>query len=533
MLPGKPSLRGVHLGALTDVLARRHPDRPAVTDPAPTPGVHPGGTRTYDDLEKAVGLLAAAHRSSGRVPGETVLVAVDNRVDTLLHAVALARLGCVPALCNPRLTPAEAAAVADATGADVVVGDPDVLARPELDDDAVTTADLAARIGADAAPPVPPRADADPDAVALLLTTSGTTGHPKAAALTSSGLLGLGGLLGLLPLGHRSGPRGGRDRVLAALPLAHVMGLGVLLAALCAGVEHLHVARFDAAALLDRVEEDRPNVLVGVPTMYADLEAAGADTRDLSSIQLFVSAADTMPDARARRFQRRGAVLRVAGRTVLPAAFVDVYGMVELSGAAAYRLFPPLPGSLPAVGVASPALSMRTVDDSGRPVGWGEVGELQVRGGSVLHEYRGRPDSGPDDDGWFATGDRVRRFPGGLLQFAGREKDRLKVGGFSVFPAEVEHELLGLPDVVEVVLVGVPDERLGDRPVALVVPAGDGFDPQAFLSHAASAVAGYRRPRGVVVVEAVPRGNNGKVDRSAATTLAVEAADAGRVVGAA
>lgn len=533
MLPGKPSLRGVHLGSLTDVLARRHPDRPAVTDPAPTPGVHLGGTRTYDELETAVGLLASAHRSSGRVAGETVLVAVDNRIDTLLHAVALARLGCVPALCNPRLTPTEAAAVARATGADAVVGDADVLARLALDDDTVTTDDLAAWLGTDVATPVPPRSDADPDAVALLLTTSGTTGEPKAAALTSSGLLGVGALLGTLPLGHRSGPRGGRDRVLAALPLAHVMGLGVLLVSLCAGLEHLHAARFDADAVLDRVEADRPNVLVGVPTMYADLEAAGADGRDLSSVQLFVSAADAMPDARARRFQRRGAVLRVAGRTVLPAAFVDVYGMVELSGAAAYRLFPPLPGALPALGVASPALSMRTVDDAGDPVGWGEVGELQVRGGGVLEEYRGRPDAGPGDDGWFATGDRVRRFPGGLLQFAGRDADRLKVGGFSVFPAEVEQELLGLGGIAEVVLVGLPDERLGDRPVALVVPTADGLDPQAFLAQAATAVAGYRRPRGVVVVDAVPRGNNGKVDRTAATALAVEAAGAGRVVGAA
>lgn len=524
--------KGVHLGALTFVLAEAHPDRAAVTDPAPTPGLHPGGTRTFRDLEDAVALLASAHRSSGRVRGETVLVAVGNRVDTVLHAMALARIGCLPALCNPRLTPAEAVAVREATGATVVVGDVDVLARLELDDGdalAVSVDVLTAWLEADHAPRVPANLHADPEDVALLLTTSGTTGAPKAAALTSAGLLGVGGLLTLAPVGMTRGPRAGRDRVLSALPLAHVMGLGVLLLSLCAGVELVHRPRFEPRDFLDAIERERPNVVVGVPTMYADLEAAGVDERDLTSVQAFGSAADAMPDARARRFQRRGALLRVGGRTLLPAAFVDVYGMVEISGAAAYRLFPPSPFGLPAVGVVSPALDVRAVDDDGQPVRHGEVGELQVRGGGVLAGYRGRPEAGPDADGWFATGDRVRLWPGGLLRFAGRDKDRLKVGGFSVFPAEVEQELLGAPHVREVVLVGLPDERLGDRPVALVV-ADDGFDPAAFLARSRAAVAGYRRPRGVTVVDEVPRGNNGKVDRRAATDLGLAADRAGRVV---
>ena len=103
----------------------------------------------------------------------------------------------------------------------------------------------------------------------------------------------------------------------------------------------------------------------------------------------------------------------------------------------------------------------------------------------------------------------------------GRSRDRLKVGGFSVFPAEVETLLREHPDVAEVVLVGVPDDRLGERPVALVVPRRRPFDAEAFVGWAAGKVAAYRRPREALAVDALPRGHNGKVDRAAATRLAV------------
>ncbi len=524
-----------HLGTFTADLAARHGTRPAVRDPQPTPGLHAGGLRTYGDLERHVGLLAALHAEQGRVEGDRVVVAIGNRVDTLLHASALARLGCVPALVNPRLTPEEAHHVADAANAVAGVGDAEVLERLRLGEVVAVAStedlgdELAARLDEGSIEPrsAEPRA---PEDVALLLATSGTTGYPKAAALTSAGLLGYGRLLAALPVGHTRGPRAGRDRLLAPLPLAHVMGFGVLLNALLAGVEVLHVPQFDPHEVLDVIERDRPNMLVMVPTMYADLEAAGADGRDLTSIQVFSSAADAMPDARARRFQRRGALATVAGIRVAPALFVDGYGMVELSGLAAVRVFAPTWVPLPAPALVSPSLEVRTVDDDGRPCRPGEIGELQFRGGGVLRGYEGRPDAGPDAEGWFATGDRARLWPGRVLQFAGREKDRLKVGGFSVFPAEVEHELHdAIPGLGEVAVVGLPDDRLGDRPVALVVAGGD-FDPRAFLAAAGDAVAGYRRPRGVVVVDEIPRGNNRKVDREAATAIAVAAAERGEMV---
>jgi HIP---CoA ligase len=138
--------------------------------------------------------------------------------------------------------------------------------------------------------------------------------------------------------------------------------------------------------------------------------------------------------------------------------------MVELSGPAAIRVLPPSPvGTLPAPSIAKalPGFEVRAVDEDGAPLGTGHTGELQFRGPGVLQGYEGRDDAGPDADGWLSTGDHGRVFPGGLFQFSGRARDRLKVGGFSVFPAEVEHELRDAPGVKDVAVVGVPDERLG------------------------------------------------------------------------
>src|SRR5207237_407186 len=149
--------------------------------------------------------------------------------------------------------------------------------------------------------------------------------------------------------------------------------------------------RFDAAGVLSAIEELRPNVFIGVPMMYADLEAAGAAQRDLSSVQLFVSAADAMPVDRACRFQRYGSLEQLSGRKLITAAFADVYGMVELGGPAALRLYPPSPAGLelPVVAVLLPRFEARVVGDDGRPLGWGSSGALHLRGPSVFQGYEG------------------------------------------------------------------------------------------------------------------------------------------------
>lgn len=522
--------RGVHLGDLTALLAQRYGTRPAVEDPAPTPGRDVDPSRTFDDLESAVGRFARVLADEDIGTGDRVLVAIDNRLDVALLTFALARLGAVAVPVNHRLAPGEFAAIARAADAVGAVADPEV--APRLPDGLAVhdAADLGARL--DAVEPMAPTGG-DPRDTAVLLATSGTTGTPKAAALTSRGLLGALGRLAALPVGRGRGLRGGRDLVLATLPLTHVMGFSVLLGSLSAGVPLVRRSRFDAVETLELIERRRPNVVVGVPTMYADLEAAlapaadGAPTFDLSSVQLWISSADAMPLDRARRFQRRGAIVQVGGRRLGSAAFLDIYGMVELSGPAAVRLLLPGPARplpTPPVAVALPGVHVRAVDDDGNALRPGRTGELQWRGGSVLQRYEGHVEEGRDDAGWFASGDVGRVWPGGVLQVSGRNRDRLKVGGFSVFPAEVEDELRGAPGARELAIVGMPDDRSGERVAAAVVPDAD-FDADRFLAWAGEQTAGYRRPRLVVVVDAIPRGNHGKIDRAATTDLVASRLD--------
>ncbi|MCB9787128.1 MAG: acyl--CoA ligase [Deltaproteobacteria bacterium] len=517
---------GADLGLLPALLAERWGDRPAIDAPDRVPGLAAGGLWTYADVEEATARLAAAHRASGVQPGDTVLLALDNTPDTLFHVFALARLGAVAAPVNARLRAGELEGVVRATRAGRALvserlADHEALSGLRvLQVGPVEHERSFARLLVDRPGLVEARRG-DPDRVAVLLCTSGTTGQPKAAALTSRGLTSAAGRI-RAPLAA-PGPDGkSRFTVLAPLPLAHVMGLSTALVTLSTGARLVHRPRFDAEQTLDLLEAGGASIFVGVPTMYADLEAAGADRRDLGAVRAWVSAADAMPPERARRFQARGAALSVLGRPVGSALFVDVYGMVELSGAAAVRVYPPSPAA--PLETATPAFTLpgieaRVVDARGEPVGYGKSGELQFRGQRVLKGYRGVEGAGPDAAGWFSTGDLGRLGPGGLLALSGRQRDRLKVGGFSVFPAEVEATLATWPQVAEVAVVGLSDARLGERPAALVVPRGDDFDLEAFSAFAQEQVAGYRRPHEVRLVDALPRGGNGKIDRRAATEM--------------
>lgn len=531
--------RGADLGSLPAILAARWGERPALESPERVAGLRQGPLWTFADVEEATARLAAAHRASGVSPGDTVIVAVGNGPDALFHVFALARLGAVAAPINARLRPGELEAVVAATGASRAVVNAELSGsaalsglRVQLDGPASEAGSLAHTLTT--RPGLVDAQGGDPGRVAVLLCTSGTTGRPKAAALTSRGLTSAAGRF-RAPLAAPRADGSSRFTVLAPLPLAHVMGLATALATLTTGARLVHRRAFDASECLDILAGGGASIFVGVPTMYADLEAAGADRRDLRAVHAWVSAADAMPPERARRFQARGSAISALGRTVGSATFVDVYGMVELSGAAAVRVYPPSPlGPLP---VASPAFTLpgievRVVDEAGRPVRMGKAGELQFRGARVLQHYRGNPDAGPDAAGWFSTGDLGRVGPGGLLVFSGRRKDRLKVGGFSVFPAEVEAALATHPDVAEIAVVGVADARMGELPAALVVARGARFDADAFMAFAEVQVAGYRRPRHVRVVDALPRGGNGKLDRSAATEMMAALLEAATTSGA-
>ena len=485
--------RSLVLGDVLARLAELRDTRPLVEEPRALRLTYREGAERVDRL--AAGMAARVE------PGERVVVATPNGYDQLLCCMAAARVGAVAVPVNDRMRPEEVDHVVADSGAALVVRSP---------------AEVLAGAGPDVAEL--DRRRPGPDAVAALFYTSGTTGVPKGARLTHRALLGQLGLLALAPTELR------RDELIASLPVAHIMGFSVLLAAAVAGIPVFALPRFRAGEVLDAIERRRSTIFVGVPAMYRLLLEAGAETRDLTSIRVWASGADVMPAELARRFQRMGATvtLPLLQWSVGDAAFVEGYGLVETAGAVAARVSPPglavpIPLLSELLGLPLPGNRLRVVDAGGRRVRWGRVGELAVRGPGVLAGYHGDPSASAailGDDGWLHTGDLVRRGPFGSVHFVGRSKEVIKTGGYSVYPAEIERVMEEHPAVAEAAVLGLPDDHLGERTVAAVrLLPGSAATEEELLDWGGVHLAGYKRPRQVRVVAELPRTGTDKVAR--------------------
>ncbi len=413
--------------------------------------------------------------------------------DLLLLCVAACRAGGVAVPVNPQTRDEEVAYVIEDSGAALVVREADEVLGPRRE----------------------PAAAGRPRDVAAIFYTSGTTGRPKGAELTHLGLLGQVAPAAVWPTGLR------RDEAVVALPVAHIMGFQVLLGLAAAGIPTYFLPRFRPDLVLDAIERRRSTMFVGVPAMYRLLLEAGASDRDLRSVRVWASGADVLPPEIARRFQRMGATLTLPfGLSVGQAAFVEGYGMVEIGGGVAAKVAPfvPLPrGDF--LGVPTPPNHFKVVNADDRQVGIGETGELLVKGPGLLKGYHGDAEAtraAVTEDGWLRTGDLARRGPLGLVFFAGRSKDVIKRGGYSVFAVEVERTLEAHPDVAEAAVVGLPDERLGEVPVAAVrVVPGSALTEEGLVRWAGEHLADYKVPVQVRMVEELPRTGTSKVKKNA------------------
>ena len=478
--------RDLTLGNVMERLAAVHGHRHLVTE------ADGGLDLTYRQASKRVARWAGSIATK-TTPGDVVVVATANGYEQLLLSLAVARAGAIPAPVNDAMRAEEIDHVVEDSGAALVIRSAHEVDGHEPLDRAVSAA------GHD---------------IAALFYTSGTTGKPKGAALTSDALVGSlrGGALFPSAVRH--------DEAVVSLPVAHIMGFITLLGLASVGVSTYFLRRFKPEPVLDAIEERHASVFIGVPAMYRLLLDAGAADRDLRSIRLWASGADVMPPDLARRFKRFGATakLPVLGH-VGEAAFAEGYGMVETGGGVAAKISPPLlpVGLGDSVGIPVPGYRMRVVDEEGRDVTAGETGELLVKGPGVLRGYWGDEDATAavlDADGWLHTGDLARRGPWNSVLFAGRKKDVIKRGGFSVYAVEVESVLEAHPAVVEAAVVARPDERLGEVPVAAVKLA-EGHDLESadldawirnHLSH-------YKIPVHYMAVEDFPRTGTNKIQR--------------------
>ncbi len=490
----------LHLGGLSAAAAAAYGDRVAHVLAEPLPYEHlPRHEITYaqvaDFVERAAAALSDEH---GVRPGDRVVVSPANRIDTLWWILAVAAAGGVAVPVNPSSGDKDLAWAQEDSGAKVVLSDD--MAGPGL---------VAMVAGARRGRAAVPGDVADP---AVILYTSGTTGRAKGVVLTSAALLsGLGWAVAAPPWPVRL--------IVEAMPVAHVMGLAVSLITFFAGVPVLHLPKFRADAVLDAIETHKANLYVGVPTTYRRLEEAGATDRDLTSIRAWASAADVMPPDLMRRFQGYG---RSQPPLPVPAPFIEGYGMVEIGGAAMLRLTLPgrktdAPGF---VGAPLPGWKARVVDDAGKVAKRRATGHLELSGPGVLSEYLGAEDATAATvrDGWLSTGDLAWRDRLGLVHFAGRSKEVIKSGGYSVFPAEVEATLREHADVGDVVVFGVEHPARGADVVAAVIPAdGRDLDEESLLTWARGQMAPYKTPRRVfsVTAQELPMGPTRKVLRGA------------------
>ncbi len=460
---------------------------------------------SYAQWETAVSAASEALADEGLRAGDRMMIVGENGlvVATLIHAAS--RLRAWPMVVNARLAAREIDAIAAhaeprliAFASDV---SPDAGAHAErLGAAAVQWASVPPFAITPARPAMTEPVEDDPKRqVGALIYTSGTTGAPKGVMLSHANLLHIAQHSGRL---RKLGPG---ERVYGALPVSHVFGLAsVFLGTTFHGGTVFLVPRFDPAAALAMLRDERLTVFQGVPAMFAKLlEHIDATGTEIAAPALRYTSAGGAPlDLALKRAieSRLGTVLH------------NGYGMTELSPTVAQTLIE-APRQDDSVGPVFPGLAIRIVHDDGRAKPEGDVGRLQVRGPTVMLGYYRAPDETARvlQDGWLDTGDLARRGPDGALFIVGRAKDVIIRSGFNVYPEEVEAVLTSHPDVTLAAVVGRP--VLGNEEViAFVQPrAGSALDEATLAAWAGERLAPYKRPARIVLSEGLPAASTGKI----------------------
>jgi long-chain acyl-CoA synthetase len=350
------------------------------------------------------------------------------------------------------------------------------------------------------------------DDVAVILHTSGTTGKPKGAMLTH------GNLSRNCDVSVRTLVETGADDVMmGCLPLFHVFGLTCgLNGAVLAGSTLTLIPRFDPRKALEVIERDRVTVFEGVPTMYSALlsvadEAKPGATR---SLRTCISGGAAMPVQVLTDFEK------AFGCTVL-----EGYGLSESSPAAAFN-HPNRPRKAGSIGTPIDGVEMRVVDLDGVEVPQGEVGEIQIRGHNVMKGYWNLPEATKatiTPDGWLNTGDVGRVDEDGYFYIVDRTKDMIIRGGYNVYPREIEEVLYEHPAVAEAAVIGIPHDSLGEEVgAAVALKKGAAVTADELRDYVKAQVAAYKYPRLVWLVDELPKGPTGKVQKRDITVPAKE-----------
>ncbi|MGY2082831.1 long-chain-fatty-acid--CoA ligase [Blastococcus sp. SYSU DS0539] len=499
-----PSLQGRGM-TMSDQLARH-----ARKDPETAALRFEGRGRSYAELDERVTRLARALRRRGVQKGDRVAVLALNGMEVWESYLAGVRLGAIVVPVNFRLVADEVAYVLTDSGAVALVVDTalaELGAKATEQAPSVTTTLV---IGPDyeealaSAGSEPLDVVVDENEPAFIMYTSGTTGRPKGAVLTHRNLL-----MHAFSQIATNGVDLTTEKVSApGTPMFHIAGLAGGLPPLLLGGTHVIIPSggFDPVATLDLIERERINSIFLVPAMWAAVVAVpDIASRDLSCLTRASWGAAPASTT----------LLRTMIDTFPQAEIMTAFGQTECSPVTTLLRGEDSVRKIGSVGTPMLNVEVRVVDELMEDVPRGEVGEIVYRSPMVMKEYWNKPEATAEAfaGGWFHSGDLVREDEDGYYYVVDRKKDMIISGGENIYCAEVEDVLAAHPKVGEVALIGVPDTRYGEAPLAVVAPR-DPADPPTSAELAAycrEKLARYKNPREYSVVGALPRNPSGKV----------------------
>ena len=490
-------------GAVLAHHASRRPDRPLCT--------FEGEVVTYGEMARRSAALATGLRDQGVGPGDVVALLSYNCSEFLEAIFAANHLGAIAMPINWRLAAPEVRYILEHSEARALVCDEATLDVGRAATEALDAGPARIAIG-----PAPdgwtPRAElhGDPDAVARvaaagddlhrLMYTSGTTGRPKGVMITHANLAWKN-VAHLVEFGFTADDVG-----LACGPLYHVGALDLTTTTLLAAGGHVIIHRaFDAAAVVDELERSRVTTIWLAPAMVnAIMALPDVEQRDLSSVRVIIAGGEKMPIPLIERIQR----------TFPSAWFADAYGLTETVSGDTFLDRDSTVRKLGSVGRPCLHLELDLWDEDGRSVPSGERGEIVLRGPKVFAGYWRDPAATEKAfaGGWFHTGDIGVRDDEGYVTIVDRLKDMILSGGENIAGSEVERVLYEHPAVLEVAVVGRPDDRWGEVPVAFVaLRPGQQTSAEELIDHCRGQLAKFKVPKDVEFVEALPRNPSGKV----------------------
>ncbi len=484
-----------------------------------------GKDTSYLEFDQSVAAFAGSLKELGVEKGDHVAFLLSNTPHFLISLYATMRLGAIAVPINPIYTPDEIAYIVNNSDAKVLVAldallpliekahhalpaiksyvicetDSSTLEKMAQLPEAVKDKVYSFTILLGKSTAFTEFAEVEANDNAVILYTSGTTGKPKGAMLTHQNLYSNARDVGqYLQIGAN-------DRVIATLPVFHVFALTVVVnAPLLQGATIILVPRFNPAEVFDAIKTHKASVFAGVPTMFNFMnQLPDVDPADFASVRLAVSGGSAMPVALLHSFEDKFKVRISEGYGLSEASPVTCFNPIDRERKA---------GS---IGTSIINVENKVVNELGEEVAANEVGELIVRGPNVMKGYYKMPEetAATIRDGWLYTGDLARIDEEGYFYIVDRKKDMIIVGGYNVYPREVEEVLFAHPAVLEAAVVGLPDPDFGEEVSAYVVLKDQSVSKEELKAYCSEHLAKYKVPKQIEMLEELPKNTTGKILR--------------------